>query len=95
MFLSSISVYLAHDQAERDHTVRFHRMHLRRINPILGRLERADIQQGDEFKILEHKGNITLIRQTSNASHGVLAHLKAQRGITETDSRDESMRSSN
>lgn len=34
--------------------------------------DKADIHPGEQFRILEHNGHITLIKQRHNASAGVL-----------------------
>ncbi len=53
--------------------------------------ERAGIRQGDRFRILEHNGHITLLKQSEGASAGVLRHLQARQDISETQSRDQAI----
>lgn len=53
--------------------------------------DKADIHPGEQFRILEHNGHITLIKQNAKASIGVLQHLKAKAGIAEAESRDDAI----
>lgn len=50
--------------------------------------DKAGIHPGEQFRILEHNGHITLIKQRHNASAGVLQHLKARADMTDSESRD-------
>ncbi|MDO9318904.1 MAG: AbrB/MazE/SpoVT family DNA-binding domain-containing protein [Gammaproteobacteria bacterium] len=50
--------------------------------------DKANIHPGEQFRILEHNGHITLIKQRNNASAGVLQHLKMRADVTDSESRD-------
>jgi len=49
----------------------------------------AGIRPGDQFRIFEHNGQITLLKQCADAEAGILRHLKAREEISESVSRDE------
>ena len=56
--------------------------------------ERAGLCSGDEFRILEHDGHITLIKQTPGASEGLLGHIRPDERVSEEESRDDGIRQS-
>jgi len=56
--------------------------------------DRAGLSSGDEFKVLEHDGHITLIKQTPGASEGILSHIQADDRFSEEESRDDGIQQS-
>ena len=56
--------------------------------------EKAGLEPGDEFKILEYHGQITLVRQRRGAARGFLRSLTADPDFSETESRDSAISNS-
>lgn len=55
--------------------------------------ERAHCQPGDSFRVVEHKGNITLIPQRRGAIMGLLKGIPKDPSVTESESRDSAIES--
>jgi hypothetical protein len=53
--------------------------------------DRLDVTHGDRLQILEHEGRITILKRSKGASRGVLSHIKINRGVSDSESRDDSM----
>ncbi len=51
--------------------------------------DQAGIYPGARFRVFCHNGHITLVKQTDNASIGVLRHLQASLEVTDEASRDQ------
>ncbi|MYL26292.1 AbrB family transcriptional regulator [Halomonas sp. 22501_18_FS] len=56
--------------------------------------DRAGLSSGDEFKVLEHDGHITLIKQTPGASDGLLRDIQPDERFSEEESRDDGIQQS-
>ncbi|WP_077529047.1 AbrB/MazE/SpoVT family DNA-binding domain-containing protein [Vreelandella utahensis] len=56
--------------------------------------DRAGLNSGDEFKVLEHDGHITLIKQTPGASDGFLRDIQPDERFSEEESRDDGIQQS-
>ncbi len=53
--------------------------------------DRLEVMPGDDLQILEHEGRITILKRSKGASRGVLSHIKINRGVSDSESRDDSM----
>ncbi len=51
--------------------------------------DQAGISPGARFRVFCHNGHITLVKQSDNASIGVLRHLQASLEVTDEASRDQ------
>ncbi|MHB8742951.1 MAG: AbrB/MazE/SpoVT family DNA-binding domain-containing protein [Sulfuricaulis sp.] len=48
--------------------------------------DRLHVHPGDKLDIIEHAGQVTLIKKRKGASNGVLNHLKADKRYTDAES---------
>lgn len=53
--------------------------------------ERLGVHEGDDLLFFEHNGRITIIKETPEASSGILAHIQADPSVTDEQSRDEAI----